>query len=324
MSEVISALGRFLRQSPPGYAAARHVTDIERPVESDETVIDLRAKIVEDSALVQRDVPSRSGSGLRYFLDGAQRQRTVAYRKGEVSAPIVYGFVGAIILERQGREAGPCDGYFDYDEALYAPLELTPLDEMRSAGIDVRDTGATAAAWGDLARCAQTAISNQRERLERALAHRWLERGHDGWLAIDGALREQVQFQADSCVIGIAKSHRAQFFEGADQAKVFGLKRGQRTSVFSVGGAVFTWYLRLHEPADASPLYGLIRVEAPRYEDGLADEISAWLLNETRPTSHPDARFDRMLYPIRLCEEWIRSRMPSPMAISAGIGASRA
>jgi hypothetical protein len=59
--------------------------------------------------------------------------------------------------------------------------------------------------------------------------------------------------------------------------------------------------------------WGLVRIEAPATDDTLArvDEISRWLLAETVPLSLPDARWDRLLYPIHDCEAFLRSRAPA-------------
>ena len=50
-----------------------------------------------------------------------------------------------------------------------------------------------------------------------------------------------------------------------------------------------------------------------------ADKISAWLLQETRPVSLPDPRYDRLLYPFRMCEQHLRSRAPSELMLRAAL-----
>jgi hypothetical protein len=49
---------------------------------------------------------------------------------------------------------------------------------------------------------------------------------------------------------------------------------------------------------------------AVTHDPAIADRISRWLLAETTPLSLPDARWDRLLYPIRDCEEFLRARAP--------------
>ena len=59
----------------------------------------------------------------------------------------------------------------------------------------------------------------------------------------------------------------------------------------------------------------------PRSESlEMADEVSSWLLAERSPLSLPDVRFDRMVYPIRRVEMFLKSRQPSDYALSARLG----
>ena len=40
------------------------------------------------------------------------------------------------------------------------------------------------------------------------------------------------------------------------------------------------------------------------------DAVSRWLLAETTPLSLPDARWDRLIYPVLDCESFLRARAP--------------
>jgi hypothetical protein len=70
---------------------------------------------------------------------------------------------------------------------------------------------------------------------------------------------------------------------------------------------VNSFYLRINEPAH--PEMGLLRVEynAP-FED--ADELSSWLIAESRVRASCD-RWDRQIYPIQVCENYLRTQIPS-------------
>jgi hypothetical protein len=61
-------------------------------------------------------------------------------------------------------------------------------------------------------------------------------------------------------------------------------------------------------------MWGLIRVEIAHPEPqethaigDRADEVSRWILTEASPLSLPDARWDKMVYGIRDCEEFLRA-----------------
>ena len=72
--------------------------------------------------------------------------------------------------------------------------------------------------------------------------------------------------------------------------------------------------LRLRDPRGHDPMWGLVRVEIsapstvdePRIGDR-ADEISRWVLAEVSPLALPDARWDKMVYGVRDCEEFLRA-----------------
>jgi hypothetical protein len=61
---------------------------------------------------------------------------------------------------------------------------------------------------------------------------------------------------------------------------------------------------------------GLVRIEVARTQElegsatamtRRADEVSRWILAERAPLALPDARWDRMVYGIRDCEEYLRA-----------------
>ena len=74
-----------------------------------------------------------------------------------------------------------------------------------------------------------------------------------------------------------------------------------------------SWYLRLRDPQGHDPLWGLVRVEvaepggpASRMTDR-ANTVSRWVLAEALPLALPDGRWDKMVYGIRDCEEFLRA-----------------
>jgi hypothetical protein len=99
---------------------------------------------------------------------------------------------------------------------------------------------------------------------------------------------------------------------------VLGLGHRERSSVFRITSpkrtTVASWYLRLRDPVGHDPMWGLIRVEvahpAPENAHAIgahADEVSRWILAESSPLALPDARWDKMVYGIRDCEEFLRA-----------------
>ena len=61
-------------------------------------------------------------------------------------------------------------------------------------------------------------------------------------------------------------------------------------------------------------MWGLVRVEVAHPDrvdehaiGARADEVSRWILAEATPVSLPDARWDKMVYGVRDCEEFLRA-----------------
>ena len=101
------------------------------------------------------------------------------------------------------------------------------------------------------------------------------------------------------------------------------LPEGRRTSVFRTHKgdfhSAYSWYVRLREDRAQDPSFGLVRVEAKPGPDAIryADAISAWILAERCPVSLPDGRWDRMIYPIRDCEQYLKAISPSQVEMEA-------
>ena len=96
------------------------------------------------------------------------------------------------------------------------------------------------------------------------------------------------------------------------------LDEGERSSAFLVTSrsrtSVASWYLRIRESRGHDPMWGLVRVEIAYDAGGAdashaarADEVSRWILAEATPIALPDARWDKMVYGVRDCEEFLRA-----------------
>lgn len=280
----------------------------------------ISATVLERGPLCARPAPGPAQPAFRAFLDGTQRSQTVGFLG---TAPLVLGHVAAVIRERRQRRmhtwAVPLR-----EEQLYAPRRLlSPAQwtQLASLGVRVEDTtdGATDVVGHPFALrdAAVHRVQGHRETLERRLAERWCEREGDP-LFIDGGISGSEVVAASRCAVGVVKSHRTLYAEGDALAVVLGLARGERSSVFRVTSPrrtpVASWYLRMRDPANHDPMWGLVRVEvahpSPGETDGIgdrADMVSRWVLAEASPLALPDARWDTMVYGVRDCEEYLRA-----------------
>jgi hypothetical protein len=166
------------------------------------------------------------------------------------------------------------------------------------------------------------AIDGARQALERTIAERCLAAlTHDEWLLVDGLLSVSGKLAGHPRALGIIKSHGAQFFDGANLQRALTVDAGRRTSVFRARGGharneVYSWYLRLWPWQGQDLLYGLLRVEAraDAATVAAASGVSGWLLAERAPLATPDARWDRLLYPLHDVENYLKSRAPRDLA----------
>jgi hypothetical protein len=288
-----------------------------------EVVRDSEAHVVEGTGVRAIDVPAGDTTQLTAFLDGIQRAGILANH--DQSVPILYAFGAAVIRERHERRMRTLvrgDYQFLSERwAVFFPSQHVPAEEMARArhlgweSVDTTPPGTEPLALFPplLHARAKHFINNWRETIERDLAIKWCEQPN-GWLLIDGSIAISPKVAACKNVVGLIKSHRTRLFDGDESRVILRLQPGQRTSVFEPktwqATPVRSWYLRVHDATGHDSLWGLVRVEmAASHEPAVADVISQWLLAELRPVALPDARWDRLIYPIRDCEEFLRARV---------------
>lgn len=282
---------------------------------------------VAGRTLLAFTLPGQDPSGFTDFLDGTQRTLTAFYLG---MTPVVFAHLGAVIRHR--RERHMTTWRVATRQALYAPLHrLTPQERAaldRAVGPhglrDTFDGGEEIAHPSALLELARNAVNEDRATMERELAETWVrEVGMDEnrWLFLDGSLGDSHLLARFPRAVGVIKSHQTHYFQVEDQQAVMEMKRAQRSALFKPfrHTEVCSWYLRLREPEGHPPTFGLVRVEMENTKQALdrVDTVSTWLLAETAPLSLPDSRWDRMIYPIRDCEQYLKSLAPSPAALEA-------
>ena len=264
-------------------------------------------------------------AGFGAFLDGTQHSRVVRYADG---LPIVVGTVAAVVRVRANRRLTTWARAPLIERRLYAPgtyLAPAVTDALADMGVEVVDTTIPDQA-GELPSPHPLALLERavhfvqadRQAAEHRLAEEWCAR-EQAPLFVDGGVSGSDVVATSRCTVGVIKSHRTLYVDGDALRVVLALKRGQRSSVFRIAAArrtpVASWYLRLRDPAGHDPMWGLVRIEAadrraaerPEELTARADLISRWVLAEVSPLALPDARWDKMVYGIRDCEEFLRA-----------------
>lgn len=288
------------------------------------------SEVIESTTVRAHRVFEPPLAGFKAFLDGAQESRVVHYVEG---IPIIFGRAAAVVRQRVARRMVTwrrprTTGRF------YLPRACVPAAvwaRIVDEGFDAVDTLETAKSGrgrdGEattdphpfaLTQCALDALKRDRDEAERMLAEEWC-RTESEPLFIDGSIATSDTVAASPLAVGVIKSHRTLYVSGAAMRVVQSLQAGHRSSVLRVEAfhrrAVASWYLRVRDTAGHDPLWGLLRVEialpdpseAPHAIAARANLISRWILAEAIPLALPDSRWDKMVYGIRDCEEFLRA-----------------
>ena len=273
------------------------------------------AELVEHEAVQAIDVgESRAPLPSASFLDGIQRYAVVG-RFGLV--PVVRGSVAAAVLGRHKQDLSvECLQSEEFIVVCINRLSDRQLRELEATGLPICDSGEAEREHPILdVHMAARVVEGRREAVELAAAREYLRDRNQDWLVVDGSVAPYLDQREASRVLGLIKSHETQFLEGDDLKTALTLPVGFRTSVFArpIGkrSVVHSWYLRLWPREGHDLLFGLVRLERATVEDGAsrATEISGWMLSERSPLSAPDGRWDRLIYPVRRVESYLRAQM---------------
>jgi hypothetical protein len=289
----------------------------------------ISSDVIESTTVRAHRIAEPPVTGFDGFLDGAQESRVVHYING---VPIVFGRVAAVVRERVLRRMVTWKRPVCRSR-LYAPRELVPPTLwMRAvdAGFDLVDTtdhrsGPDETDWAlqdphpfTVAQRALDAVKRDREIAERQLAEEWCATRQET-LFVDGSIATSERVAGSANAVGVIKHHRTLYVAGPAMRIVQSLPVHHRSSVIRVEAyhrtPVASWYLRIRDASGQDPMWGLLRVETAMPDIGeshqaIADRanlISRWVLAELMPLSLPDSRWDKMVYGIRDCEEFLRA-----------------
>jgi hypothetical protein len=294
----------------------------ERPQRADEPPTLVDPDIIEGNifrAIHVADPKSVRGvSGFAGFLDGTQDVRVVNQVHG---IPIVWATVSAAVRARVNKRLVSWNGSqpivrrgyylpFRYVDGLREEFKSSPhvMDTARDDGSGKIPSRHPAA----LMEAAFQRVQLDRETLELELAEAWAAREQSA-LYVDGSITGSSITSTCRNIVGVVKSHRRLYADGAAFRTLVGLEAGWRSSIFRVAPRmrhpVASWYVRTRNAKGRDALFGLVRVEAAPGDDitSRADEISRWIIAEGSPLALPDGRWDKMAYGIRDTEEFLRA-----------------
>ena len=284
--------------------------------------------VIESTTVRAHRIADPPVAGFEAFLDGAQESRVVHYCDG---IPIVFGRVAAVVRQRVLRRMITWKRP-ETRSRLYVPRGLVPASLWTRIvvrgfdPVDTTDADVTESSdWPQvdahpfaIAQRALDAVKRERESAERKLAEDWVTIRSEP-VFIDGSIATSDRVSVAPNAVGVIKSHRTLYVSGPAMRVVQSLPLNHRSSVLRVVAyhrtAVASWYLRIRDCAGRDPMWGLLRVETAMPDRGASPQqvadhanlVSRWILAEMMPLSLPDSRWDKMVYGIHDCEEFLKA-----------------
>ncbi len=281
-----------------------------------------------------------SVSEFSFFEDGRQRTIHIGYIKADhgryqVLIPVHYFIVASVILQKNDRQLKVWSEP-NIKQGILVQRSLIPfptyLEEFEEMGLSIIDTEAVSGDYYELRNRALQKAKSLRLEVEDELIKEWRTKvnNSNNFLIVDGTLMNfRDELNVKQCV-GVSKSFGSRYFNTTENHRIMQMNEFERSWAFQfhrpeddiTHGARerISWYLRLRSRPNSDPEFGLIRVEISRfYADNapeLANRFSRSLLSERLPTSYPYPRWDKHLYPIRECENYLSSIMPSITTIT--------
>jgi len=271
-----------------------------------------------------------------FFTGSMQRTQLVGHIELEGhEVPLHYVIVSSIILRRDDRAFHAWKSAIKH-EYILAPMKFLPkaekLEEEFSGDLPVtlQDTG------GDELNYTQLRIAA----VNRARDLKW-ETRYDllaSWKKEEGLDPNKLNIINDSLLhtdndeltenmIGFLRMVYVPF-ENRDQlSNHLMLDEFQRGQLFKIidpektENTKYSWFLRIRQIAKAEPEYGLVRLEilAQNDEEALrhADDFSCLVVRERFPVTFPAPQWDKLIFPHKLCDQYLSSLVPSSETIQS-------
>lgn len=268
------------------------------------------------------------GKQLVHFARILQRTQLIGHfvHKG-CEVPIHYAINGAVILERRGRR------FTLWGRPLLTTSVMLPfafvddksiLSRFKDPECELVDTG------GDRMEYTQLRISAVKKAQERAVELR--NRLYDQWHAAEGANANDI-LSIHGHVVDLPNDRLAPNCLALDMRvylpwqnselleQMLQIPPGQRGPLLKVMHTVgdprpkYLWFVRLRTSSKADPEFGLLNCNIIANSDQeaivRANEFSALVMAERLPVSFPAEGWDKLIFPLKLCQDYLASLLPS-------------
>ena len=332
-----------------GQVAPSQFSEEELVPSYDTDKVDNRTFEIEPLGSVYKtEVDVSSGSSeFSFFEDGRQRTIQIGFipvKHGGATKiiPVHYYSIGAVILKRINKKLSIWNSPILESGIVIHNIAIpdkSKIDQLRQLGVNVLDTSNyenNSNGQYDyyiLKKWALEAVKKKKQKLEQELIEKWrTNEASNFFLIIDGSLINLRGEENLKRCIGLSKSPRMKM---NNYDKIMQLKEFERSWTFSFHSNEedddvrmgvrerISWYLRLRTKSNGDPEFGLVRSEIhasyKKEAKNLADRFSKALILERLPTDYPENNWDRVLYPIAVCENYLSSIMPSIKTIKASV-----
>lgn len=273
---------------------------------------------------------------LVYFARMLQRTQLIGHfvHKG-FEVPVHYAITGTIILRRDGRKFHVW-GQPELRNNVLVPFSFVndpQVLEQFSSNRELRlvDSG------GDRPEYTQLRIAAVRRARELTLEQRgrlyirWLRsEGKDSskYLAASGMIADVPNKWLTSNFVALARRVYVPWQDSEllePQLRIPAYHRGQVMRVINTVGndpmPKYTWFVRLRSSAQADPEFGLLRCTIIADSDGeaakRADALSARLIDERLPVTYPAENWDKLIFPLKLCQDYLSSLVPTRATVKS-------
>jgi hypothetical protein len=308
--------------------------------------IEKEIELYEDPKLYPLQITEVTDFDCNYFMDGVQRSFTL----GKVFCdginkilPLRYCILGAIILHREDKILNVWEEPMIEHRIIAPPKEFLPNEVVESIDkqamyVNIEDISNKDRSGVD--QLMNVYVSKERIRLEGNIIS-YFNRKKDDWIIIDGPLTEKNFFAAETFLdstkkIGVIKRHRKQYYSDKVEFRIHKAlnlanksEQNLRTPKFYINRQIngqnirlVSCYTKLHFMS-RDPDFSLIRIETYDQNEELFDNMVDLVRKERFPLSHPSNVWDKKIYPIKMCEQYLNAIIPSIKTIKTVIYGNR-
>jgi len=271
-----------------------------------------------------------------FFTGSMQRTQLIGHIELEGhEVPLHYVIVSSIILHREKRVFHAWKSAIK-NEYILAPLKFLPEAEKVKAEfsgdlpVTLNDTGGEELNYTQLRIAAVNRARDLKWETRHDLLAMWREEeGVDAnkLNIINDSLLHTDNNELKENMVGFLRMVYVPFENRDRLSNHLMLDEFQRGQLFKIidpekpENTKYSWFLRMRQIAKSEPEYGLIRLEILAQNDDearrRADDFSCLMVRERFPVTFPAPEWDKLIFPHKLCDQYLSSLVPSSETIQS-------